>query len=798
VLRFFQDVRFAIRGFRRNIGLTVVTVVVLALGIGANTAIFSVVDALILRPLPFPEPRELVAIPGGLMYLDFLDVRAQARTLRDLALYRVDQSMLSAPGEPEIVNSVSSSADLFSVLGVRPSLGRTFAAGEDQPGRPRLVVLSDSLWRRRFAADPDVVGRTLMMDGQMSTVIGVMPAGFRFPLDQDPGDLWISQGNEWRDLRQWRGYRAFRCIGRLRPGVDVRQAQAEIALIGARLAQLYPQENAGRTMSLAPYDSTVKTGRTAFLILLAAVGVVLLIACANVANLQLVRASGRRREMAIRTVLGAGRGLILRQFLTESLVLVSLAAILGLVAAAVGMRSLVAMLPDGVPRAHAVGLDWRVLLYTLAAAAATLLVVGVVPALQALRVNLQDSLKSGDRGATHGRGAMRATLLVSEIALAVVLLAGAGLLVRSFARVTAVNPGFNSRSLLVARLQLPARTRLDAIFPEILRRLEALPGVTGATFVREMPYGRVFNSWNFTLEDRPAPPPENPWWANARGVGEGYFKTLGIPILAGREFEREDFAPGPTKAVLVNESFARQYWPNSTALGHRIRAYERDAPIVGVVGDTRGSCDLSGCAGAGAGRLDRAPIPEVYVPNFGFGVSYLVLSAAGSSPRILVGPLQDVVRGLSPGALLNEMRPMADAIDESLDQRRLVMFLLGAFAVLAVALAALGIYGVVSFSVSQRTREIGVRMALGAQASHVQRMVVGQGLRLSLLGLGIGLAAALALTRVMASQLYGISATDPATFLALAALLLGVSTVAALLPARRATRVDPMIALRSE
>jgi putative ABC transport system permease protein len=795
-VRLFHDVRFAFRGFRRNPGVTLVTVIVLALGIGANTAIFSVVDALVLRPLPFPRPDELVAIPDGVMYLDFVDLRAQARSFRDLAVYRLDRSLVTAPGEPEIVNAVSASAALFSVLGVEPQLGRTFVAGEDQPGGGRVAVVSHGFWQKRLGGNAAALGSRFSLDGLTVTVIGVMPSGFRFPLDDDQADLWISQGGEFRDLRQWRGYRSFRSIGRLKPGVDGRQAAAEVAMIGARLAQLYPKENAGRTISIAPYDRTVKAGRVAFLIVLAAVAVVLLVACANAANLQLVRASARRREMAIRVALGAGRGTIIWQFVTEGLVLAFLAGGLGLAAAVGALDVLVALLPRDLPRVHAIGLDWRVLLYTLGAALGTALLVGFTPALQVSRSQLLDSLKSGDRGTT-GHRTLRGILLVAEISLAVVLLAGAGLLVRSFARVVAVDPGFDARSLLTARIQIPRGNNLGELFPELLRRLRALPEVTGATFVREMPYGHSFNSWNFTLEDRPAPPAENPWWANARGVGEGYFPTLGIPVRQGRDFLPEDFVE-PAKTAVINEAFARQYWPQASALGHRIRAYERDVMIVGVVGDTRGSCDQSGCSGSGAGRLDRPPVPEVYIPNRAFALAYLVLRTSSSRPAALIRPLRATVQELNPGALFSEVRPMEDAIDESLDQRRLVMSLLGAFAILAIVLAALGIYGVISYSVTQRTREIGVRMALGATGSTVRRMVVMQGLRLCLVGLAIGVVAALGLTRLLASQLFGVSSADPITYVALAALILLVSALGSFVPALRATRVDPMIALRSD
>jgi putative ABC transport system permease protein len=792
-----QDLRFALRGFRRNPGLTAVTVLVLALGIGANTAIFSVVDALALRPLPFPAPERLVAIPDGVMYLDFVDVQAQARSLERLALYRSSQVILSAPGEPEVINATVATSDLFSVLGVQPVLGRALAPGDDQPERGRVAVVSHGFWQRRLGADPGVLGRTVAVESYAARIVGVMPPAFRFPLDEPPADLWISLGPEHRDVRQWRGFKSFRSIGRLAPGVALGQAQAEVALIAARLARQFPDANAGRTISLASYDRTVKSGRGAFLIVLAAVGVVLLVACVNVANLQLVRASARRREMAIRSALGAGRGRILGQWMTESLVLALVAGGLGLLVARWGMDLLLALLPADVPRVHAVGLDWRVLLYTLAAAVGTAVVVGVAPALHASRVQPVEGLRDGDRGTTGGLGRLRAALLVFEVALAVVLLLGAGLLVRSFARVVSETPGFDAGGLVVAQLKVPQNRTMYGFHGELQRRLEALPGVRGAAIAREMPYGKVFNSWNFTLDDRPPPPPEKPWWANARGVGHTYLATLGIPVIEGRGFQLSDMRE-PSVVAVVNQAFARRYWPGGSPLGHHVHAYERDVEIVGVVADTRGTCGQSGCTGPGAARLDRAPEPEIYMPNSGVTLGYLAVRAAGASTASVVASLRAVVQELNPSAVLTEVRTMEEAIDQSLDHRRVVLYLLGAFAALALVLAALGLYGVISFSVTQRTREIGVRMALGAHAGQVRGMVLRQGVHLSVLGLAIGLGASLALTRLLSSQLYGVSATDPATFTVLAAVVLAVSALASLVPAWRATRIDPMVALRQE
>jgi putative ABC transport system permease protein len=789
---FGQDLRVALRGLWRNPALTALTVLVLALGIGANTAVFSVVDALVVRPVPFPDPERLIAFPRGMMYQDFVDVRAQNRSLAGLAAYRPERSVLTGQGEAEFVTAVFASADLFAVLGVHPVLGRGFRAGEDRAGEPPVAVVSHGFWQQRLDADPGALGRTVTVDGKSLTVVGVMPAGFRFPLDDETADVWVALQVANPPRREWRAIYSYRTVARLSPGVTVSQAEADLGAVAARLARQHGSVNPGLSAVVA-YDGAVKRGRGALLLLLGAVGFVLLIACANVANLQLVRATARRREMAIRAALGAGRGRIVRQLLTESVLLAVLGGGLGLLVAVWGVSGLGALIPQEVPRVHPFSFDARVLLFTTAAALVTAMLVGLAPALAASRVFLTESLRAGERGAAPGRGRVRAALLVAQIALAMVLLVGAGLLVRSFERVLAVDPGFDPRSLLTARVKLRAADA-ERFHRELLLRLESLPGARGATIAAPLPFARLFGAWTFTLDDRP--PPEAPLTANVRGVSTGYFRTLRIPIVAGRDFQAGD-ERGPDHVAIVNESFARRHWPQGNPLGRRIRAYEVDRRIIGVAADTLGSCGATGCIGAGAGRLDGGAEPEIIFPNSAGRHFYIAVRAAGS-PSALVGPLRAAVREVDPNVPLTEVRTMDEAIDESLGQRRSIMLLLGLFAALALVLAAVGIYGVVSYSVTLRTREIGVRMALGAQAFHVQRTVVGEGLRLCLVGLAVGVAAALALTRVMRTQLYGVSATDPATFAALAALLLGVAALAALLPARRATRVDPMIALRAD
>jgi putative ABC transport system permease protein len=796
-----QDVRLGVRGFLRNPGLTALTVLVLALGIGANTAIFSVVDALVLRPLPFPAPEQLVAVPNGVMFPDFVDVRQQSRSFSELAAYRMDQTVLTGHGEPDTVSVVSASPQLFDLLGVAPALGRSLVPGEDQPGRTLVAVISHRFWQRHLGGDPAAIGRSVTLDGQNYQVVGIMPPVFRFPLEDGGGDVWMPLWAVAGQARQWRGFRALRCVGRLAPGVSIGQAQAEVAGIAARLAQQYPKDNAGRGFStLALYDRTVKVGRPALLVLLGAVALVLLVACANVANLQLVRAAARRREIAVRAALGAGRGRIIRQFLTESALLALLGALAGLVVAFWGVKILAGLLPNDLPRLDRIGFDGRVLAYTLAISALTALAVGLATALQASNVDLGDALKQGERGTSSGRQRLRSLLLVAEIALALTLLVGAGLLVRSFERLVSVDPGFDPRGLLVARLiTTTSNVPPPRLYGELLPRLEALPGVRSAAIASQVPFSSWFGSWNFTLDDRPEPPPDNPWWTNVRNTSPGYLRTVGIALLHGRALDRLDEQPPEPQVAVINQSFARRYWPGGNPLGRRIRAYNQyDLRIVGVVADTLGTCGFAGCAGGDAGRLDRSPDPEIHIPMKGRNRTwYLALRTAGD-PRALIGPLRAAVHELQPKMPLTELQTMEAAMESSLGQRRAIMLMFSLFAALALLLAVVGLYGVMSYSVAQRTREFGVRMALGALGSDVQKLVVVQGLRLCLVGLGVGVLAALALTHVLGSQLYGVSATDPLTFGGLAGLLLAVATVAAVLPARRATRIDPMVALRSD
>jgi putative ABC transport system permease protein len=775
---------------------------VLALGIGANTAIFSIVDATVLRPLPYPEPHQLVWLSAGrtravergsASWPGFQDWRA-ARTLRGLVAYNGDPYVLGGD-RPEVVTGVATTANFFDVLGVPPVVGRGFAAGEDELGKNHVVVLSHRLWQRRFSGDPRVIGSGITLDSERYTVVGVAAPSFRFPPDDLDCELWtpLPHTSFDKDLRTQRGAHYLQVFGRLQPGTTLAAAQTELDTIQGRLAEQYPKEDAGRFVVVTALQAAlVGDLRVAMFVLLAAVGFVLLLACANVANLLLARATARQREIAVRAALGAGRGRIVRQLLTESAVLGVLGGGFGLVLALWGLDALTALIPANVPRPYDVSVSGRVLVFTFAAALGTALLFGLVPALHAARADVHETLKESARTAV-GRNRTRSALLVSEIAIALVLLIGAGLSLRSFERLSVVNPGFQTRDLLTASVTLPdgrypKEAQIRSFYRELLAKARALPGVQGAALAMPLPYsGGNFNI-GLTIEGRPPPPPESPNVTPLRLVSPDYFSVMGIPVLRGRSFTAADEAPGAPLVAVVSESLVRQYWPVGDALGQHVRVGINGSQlreIVGVVPDIKPKLD-------GPGRPELLiPLGEVTFPSF-----FALVRAPHAAS--LVGPLRAAVQGIDRTQAVGEALTMEARLAESLHRQRLSALLLALFAGLALTLAAVGIYGVMSYAVTQRTRELGVRMALGARRPQVLRMVVGQGLRLAVLGVAIGLAGAWALTRVLGAQLYGVSPTDPATFATLSALLLAVAVLASLLPARRATRVDPMIALRGE
>ena len=807
-----QDIRFALRGFRRNPGFAAVAVGVLALAIGANTAIFSVVDAVVFRPLPFADPDRLVVIGesttpgrpgrGSGSWPNFRDWRAQSQQIEGMVAYHWVASSLSGSSAPELVQGIASTANLFDVLGVRLALGRGFARGEDEPGHNRVVVLTDGLWRRRFGADPGIVGQTIEMNSARYRVIGVAPPGFTFPPNEHAADLWVPvpHGNLDHD-RETRSLRQLQVFGRLAPHATLRGARDELQAIKARLAEQYPETSQRfKVLTAAPMGpDLVKNVRTALLLLLFAVACVLLIACANVANLLLARATVRRHEMAVRAALGAGRIRLLRQLLVESTLLGTFGAACGVALAAWGLQYVVALLPDNVPRPNQVAIDARVLAFTIGTSLVTSVVFGLAPALAAGRIDLHEALKSAGRRATAGgprrRNRGQAWLLIAEVGLSFLLLVSAGLALRSFSRVTSVDPGFDPTGVLTAAIGLPDRyegDRIDAFYDQLLPRVRGLPGVEGAAFAVPVPYSASNINLRFTVPDRALPSGGDDWGASTRFVSPGYFGVMGIPLVLGRDFGSNDGRDGTLPVAVVNESFVREHWPDGEAIGKHIDinvGFPGVRQIVGVVRDVKP-------------RLDAASRPELYLPfsqpNAQIPLSYRTILVRAPNPESLAKTLQSEVQRLDRALPLGEIQTMSQRVSESLGSRRLSALVLTLFGALALLLAAAGIYAVMSCNVVQRTRELGIRMALGAARGRVLGQVLGQVLRLSLVGLALGLAAAIALTRIMRSYLFGISATDPTTFASLGGVLILVALLAGWLPARRATRVDPMVALQAE
>ncbi|MGH9703897.1 MAG: ABC transporter permease [Candidatus Acidiferrales bacterium] len=814
---FWQDLRYGIRMMAKNPGFTLVAVLALALGIGANTAIFSVIDAVILRPLPFAAPGRLVTLWGTNMqrgnsrgsasYPDFMDWRAQSRSFEGMAAWHESDFTLTGSGDPAHLYGVVVSPSLFHLLGVSPQIGRDFLPEEEDPGKAKLhpVILSHALWQNRFSSDPNVVGKNITLDNLPFTIVGVMPAGFQYPIQAKNVDLWMAvvmdgiSADGGPTYMTQRGAHYLNVTGRLKPGVSVPQAQAEMETIASALSRQYADTNKFHGVKIATeLDRMVGDVRPALLILFGAVGCVLLIACVNVANLLLARAASRQKEIAIRSSLGAGRMRIVRQLLTESLVLAFLGGALGLILAWWGTDVLLALSPANVPRVSAIHLSGRVLGFTALASLATGLFFGLLPALQISRSDLAETLKEGGRGSTEGamRNRMRSALVVAEVALALVPLAGAGLLIQSFLRLSRVKPGFDPHNVLTVTIGLPdARYNVSqqaAFFEQLLNRTRALPGVRSAAAVEPLPLSSDQIQVSFTIEGRPVAKSDEPS-TNYRDVTDDYFQTLHIPLLQGRDFSAQDNSKSPA-VIIVNQTFSRTFFPGENPLGKHIQPGMSVGPgtkvmreIVGVVGDVRHL------------GLNQEAGPEVYAPESQMPFDGMILVVrTDSDPRSAIGAIRQQVRALDKDLPVFDAKLLEEYLSASLAQPRFNTFLLGIFAVVALLLAVVGLYGVMSYSVVQRTHEIGIRMALGAQAKNVMQMVVGQALRLTLTGCVIGLAGAWAVTRLMSTLLYGVSASDPATFAAVALLLGVVSLLACYVPARRAMRVDPMVALRYE
>jgi putative ABC transport system permease protein len=806
---FWQDLRYGVRMLAGKPFFTAVAVLALALGIGTNTAIFSAVNAVLLRPLPFADPDRVVNLFGASVeepdtrgefsYPDFLDYKTRSQTLEHVAAYLGSGAILSGGDEPERVTGVDVSAELFPLLGVEPLLGRVFTAEEDKIGAPALTVLSYDFWQSRFGGDPALIGQTIKLGGSR-TVIGVMPPGFKFPLaTENPIQYWEPLASPY--VARWMDKRdgiILPLVAKLKPGVSVEQAQAELSQIAASLAAEYPATNTNRRIRvISMHDDLVRDIRPALLVLFGAVGFVLLIACANVANLLLARATARAKEMAIRSALGASRARIVRQLLVESILLASLGGAAGVLLAYWGLDLLVAMSPAGLPRVEQIGLDARVLGFTLLISVLTGILFGLTPALQASRVNLNEVMKEASRGssAVGSRKQLRSALVVAEVALSLMLVIGAGLLVKSFARLLSTDPGYDAEGVLVMDLPIssskyPKPEQQAAFFQQLASRVEALPGVAGAGLTTLMPLGQRDIVYSFNVEGRaPVSPGDEPA-ARYQIISPNYFEVMKMPLRVGRAFTEQDTAAAP-QVIIINEAFARRYFPDENPLGKRLLSTEADQPpreIVAVVGDVR---QLG---------LDQDAVEVMYVSHLQEPTTRmnLVARSASGKPADIALALRSAIREMNKDQIIWRTQTMSEMLSSSVASRRFNMVLLGAFAAMALALAAIGIFGVMSYSVTQQTHDIGIRMALGAQKSDVMRMVFGQGLRLVSVGLVLGLFGAFAVTRVLATLLYGVSTTDPAVFAGVAGLLAAVALMACYLPARRAMKINPMTALRYE
>jgi putative ABC transport system permease protein len=799
-----KDIRYGIRSLVRNPGFTAVAVITLALGIGANTAIFSVVNAVLLRPLPFDQPESIVWVWDTQPQLatapssvpDFLDWKAQNQSFAHLAAYQ-SGSMFVGTGDGTVDSPVGLvTPETFALFHVSPILGRTFTEEETLPGRFRVAVLSQSLWQKNYGSDAQVVGKTIQLSGAAYTIIGVLPAGFSFP---DRAQLWRPLVIDPAKLD--RGPHFLHVIGRLKPNVTLAQAQADMSAIAARLAQEHPEKIAGHGVKLEPLmDVIVGDIGVALYVLLGAVGFVLLIACANLANLTLARVGARQKEIAVRTALGASRLHIVRQLLTESIVLAVAGGAAGILLATWGVTWVVSLSPDTIPRVHEIGIDLRVAGFTLLVSVATGVLFGLVPALHVSRPDLTDALKETGR-ITAGlrRTRLRSVLVMAEVALSLVLLVGAGLMIRSFAKLNQVDPGFNPDRVMTLGVTLlnskyPAEEQVAPVFGQLLERATSAPGVASAAAILDLPLSGGNTSDSFTIEGRPAIPKEAEPSTEYRVVTPRYFETMGIPLLSGRDFSTSDTRQTPN-VVVINDAFARQHFGDENPLGHRLKlqGQERDPlMIVGVVGNVR---DFG---------LDQVPTPEAYVPFLQDPLSpthqrsLTIVARTNSDPGAIAGPLRTALTAVDKDLPVYSLKPMTEYLHDSLSRRRFNMILLVVFSGVALVLAAVGIYGVISYGVTQRTHELGVRMALGAQSGDVLKLVVRQAMIVALAGIGIGVLASLALTRLIKSLLFSVEVTDPLTFVVIASLMTLIALLACLVPARRATKVDPLIALRYE
>jgi len=808
----FQDLRYALRQLRKSSGFAFVAIITLALGIGANTAIFSVVNGVLLRPLAFKDPGRLVRVwhvppaasfPGMTTFAvsaaNYFDWEQQNHVFESMAIYNFHDFTLTGSAEPEQIGACAVSSGFFPTLGVRPLLGRVFSSAEDQPGHSNVVVLSHRLWQGSFGSNPDIVGHYINLDGQSYLVAGVMPANFQFP---DFAQMWTPMA--WTDKeRAVRGEHHSVVVARLRPGVDLKQAQAEMSAISSRLQQQYPEDDKGWGAVVVPlHDDLVSDVRPALLVLLGAVAFVLLIASVNVANLALARTFSRQKEIAIRTALGASSARVVRQILTESTLLALAGGALGLAWAHFGIGLIMTFLADKVSRSIEVGLDAKVLAFTALISIATGILAGILPALRLTRRDVSQSLKQGlgRTDADSGGHRVRSALVVSEVALSLILLMGAGLLIRSFQELHGVNPGFDARNVLtmtamVSRSKFPVPAQQINFFDRVLQRVRALPGVESAGVIDDIPLNDQGSHQPVAIEGRPVLPMSEQPEVDVRLISTGYMDSLHIPILRGRDISNSDLAGRPA-VVLISESMARQFWPGEDPLGKRLTlTFSPDAvrEVVGVVGDVK----LDGLDQTRPSATLYFPMSQMSTSGWSsFPMTLVVRSASG--PSGVASLVSNAVHEVDPEIPVRDILTMDDLVTSSLSQQRFNMLLLGAFAGLALLLATVGIYSVLSYSVRRSVREIGIRLALGARLGDVLRTVVVEGMKPTLLGVAIGAVGALALGRVLASLVFEVKPTDPLTFLAVTMLLVAVALLASVIPAYRATKVDPVVALRYE
>ena len=821
MLTLWQDLRFGVRMLRKSPGFTAVAVLTLALGIGASTAVFSLVNAILLKPLPYPRSEQLVIpwrqvppqlnlgydeIPWGLM--DFRRMLADSKMFQDLGAFKSDSFILTGAGDPAKLDGLRASAEFFPALGVQPVLGRAFTPEEDQPGHEHEVLLSYGLWREHFGADPGILGRSLELNGAAYTVIGVTPPGFAFPRKEEmPGSfefpreaaLWVPLALPAAKLHA-DDPDELAVIGRLRPGATIEQAQAEMNVFARRMETEIPRGKGWFNSRVTPLTRQVAGDtRRPLLLVLAAIGVVLLIACANVANLLLSRSLVRRKEFMLRAALGAGHGRLVRQLLTESVLLALVAGMAGLLLAEAGIYFVQAFGPSNIPRLREVSLDFRVFAFAIAGTLASGILFGLAPAFGAGRENLVETLKEGGQraGGSLAGARIRSALLISEVALAFVLVVAAGLLVQTFFHLLSVDPGFNPTRVLTFELSLPGTKYTDtdhivALYRNALERLRAVPGVESAGLVRTVPMGGAADSTGIRIPGKARGDYTAGPFAEYTIVSPGYFSAVGTPLLRGRDFLDSDTTDSG-QVTVISSAMAKKFWPGEDPIGKQVGPGSARYPVATIIGIAADVKHLS---------VREEPGPEMYVLyNQKIWPSLLTMQFAvrtKADPASVTAGTREAIRSVDPDLPIAKVAPLTVIVKDSLTQSRFSMLLLGAFGALALILASIGIYGVISYSVGRRTREIGVRMALGAQRRNVLGLVLGQGARLAGLGIAIGLVAAIGVTRLMASLLFGVAPRDPLTFFAVPVLLMAIALLACYIPARRAMRVDPMVALRYE